>query len=116
MEVDGIDLDGIVSDDDYELEEEVNGPWFSMGMMKEEKIEARKPWHLSLLIKLVEQSIGYQFLPRRLQAIWRSQQEFSLIDLCNDFFIVCFSSKQDYEMALFSGPLVISNLFLHVQR
>lgn len=65
-EVDGGMRDGedMVSNDD--LEEEVDGPWFSMEMSKAEKIEARKPWKMSLIIKLVGRSIGYRFLLRRM--------------------------------------------------
>lgn len=38
------------------------GRGFSMGMSRSEKQEARRPWRLSLLIKLVRRSIAYQFL------------------------------------------------------
>lgn len=48
-----------VTDDDF-LEADDDGSWFSMGMSKEEKYEAKKPWCMSLIIKLVGRSIGYQ--------------------------------------------------------
>lgn len=44
--------DGDVSDDDV-IEEGDGETWFGMGMMTEEKIEARRPWRNSLIIKLV---------------------------------------------------------------
>lgn len=71
------DLDGSVSDNDVEEEIE-DGPWFSMSMTKEEKVEARRPRRLSLIIKLVGQSIGYPFLLHRLQAMWKTHQPFTL--------------------------------------
>lgn len=43
MEEDDMDPKGEVSNGDYESEDKEHGPWFSMEMMKEEKIEARKP-------------------------------------------------------------------------
>lgn len=108
MEEEDPDLGDIILDNDYESEEEEDGPWFSMGMTKEEKREARKPWRLSLIIELGGRKIGYQFLLRRLQALWKRQHEFALIDLCNDFFIARFSHKQDYEVASLNVQIMIS--------
>lgn len=51
------DEEGDVSDD--VVEEGDVETWFGMGMMREEKIEARRPWRNSLIIKLVGRSIGY---------------------------------------------------------
>lgn len=85
------------------------------GMTKEEKIEARRPWKLSVIIKLVGRSIGYPFLLKKIQIVWKIQQKLSLIDLSNDFFIVKFTSEQDYEMALLNSPWMIGKHYLHVQ-
>lgn len=62
------DDEGDLSDDDV-VEEGDFQTWFGIGMMKEEKREARWPWRNSLIIKLVGRSIGYQFLLRRIQAM-----------------------------------------------
>lgn len=61
MDDNEINLDGEVSNDDI-LEEKENGPWFSIGMSKQEKIKAGKPRHLSLIIKLVGCNTKYHFL------------------------------------------------------
>lgn len=71
MEGEDLDLEGNISEDDDEYEKGGEGPWFSMGMTKKEKIEAIKQCRLSLIIELVGRAIGYQFLLRRLQAPWR---------------------------------------------
>lgn len=63
------------------------GPWFSMGMSKQEKLEARRPWRWSLIIKLVGNNIGYHYLLCRLQSLWKLQTQFILIDLTHDFYI-----------------------------
>lgn len=65
MDEDGRQDDDDISDDDM-VDDEEEGPWLSMGMTKEEKIEARKPWELSIIIKLVGKTIGYHYLLRRL--------------------------------------------------
>lgn len=59
---------------------------------------------------------GVQFLLRRLQAMWKIQHPFALIDLSNDWFIVRFSNRRDYEVGLLNGPWIISDHYLHVQR
>lgn len=56
------DLDmGEVLDDDL-IEENIDGSWFGIGMTREEKNEARRPWRNSLIVKLVGRSISYHFL------------------------------------------------------
>lgn len=46
------DEHGEVSNDDL-LDKDSNGPWFSIGMSRSEKIEARRPWRMSIIIKLI---------------------------------------------------------------
>lgn len=60
----GIEEEEAVSDDD-EIGEGTDGFWFSMGMTRKVKIEARRPWWNGLIIKLVGRPIGYHYLWRR---------------------------------------------------
>lgn len=116
MEGDGQDRESDASDDDDDdFEDDVEGPWISMGMTKDEKNEVRKPWRLSLIIKLIGRSIEYQFLLCRLQALWKPQHGFMLIDLSNEFFIARFANQQDYEVALLANGS-INDYYLHVPR
>lgn len=87
-----------------------------MGTTRTKKVEAQKPWRLSVIIKLVGQKNGYQFLLKKLQTMWSIQNRFALIDLSNDFFIVRLTHGQNYEIALFGGPWMIEDNYLHVQR
>lgn len=80
-----LDDEGEASDD-VVVEEGNGSTWFGIGMSKEEKIAARRPWKNSLIIKLVGRSIGYHYLWKRIQAMWRIEFEPLLIDLSNDFF------------------------------
>lgn len=84
---DGSQNDGEVSDDDV-LEEEDDETCFSIGMTKEQKIMARRPWLNCLIVKLVGRSIGYHYLLRRVQTMWRTQDDPLLIDLGFDFYVV----------------------------
>lgn len=108
LEEEGEVLDNDPIDDD--------GSWFSMGMTREEKIEARRPWWNILFIKLVSRPIGYHYLWRQLQSMRRTQSEPLLISLGNDFFIVKLGGCTEYERALTEGPWLIGDNYLHVQR
>lgn len=94
--------DGEVSDDDS-IEKAEDETCFGIGMTHEEKMEAHRPWRNSLIIKSLGRSIGYHYLWRRLQAIWRTQAEPLLIDLGNDFSIVKLTSWEEYDRALSEG-------------
>lgn len=54
-------LENEVSDDDL-VENGDNEAWFSMGMTREEKLEARRPWCLNIIIKLIGRSTDYHYL------------------------------------------------------
>lgn len=98
------------------IEEGDKVSWFGIGMTKEEKIAARKPWRSSLIIKLVGRTIGYQYLLKRIQAMWKTQSEPTLIDLTNNFYIVKLEHREEYERALLDGPWMIADHYLHVQK
>lgn len=102
--------------DDDEIEKSNDRTWFGIGMTWEEKIKAHHPWCNSLIIKLVGRSIGYHYLWRCLQEMWRTQGEPLLIDLGFDYFIVKLSRREEYEKALSEGPWTIGDNYLHVQR
>lgn len=102
----------MVKDGGIEDDEE----WFGIGMTREEKIKVRRPWRNSLIIKLISKSIGYHYLWRRIQAMWRIEDEPQLIDLGYDFFIVKVGRREEYEHALLEGPCMIGDNYLHVQR
>lgn len=57
MDVDLSDDDSEVSEDDLS-EDEVEGPMFSMGMSRQEKIIARRPWQTSLIVMSIGRKIG----------------------------------------------------------
>src|SRR3954467_8924873 len=76
----------------------------------------QRPWLNSLIVKLVGKPIGYHYLFRRIQAMWRTQDDPLLIDLGNDFFIVKLINREEYERALSEGPWMIGDHYLHVQR
>lgn len=53
--------EGKVSEDDA-VDDGEDEAWFGMGMTREKKIEAPRPWGNSLIIKLIGRSIEYHYL------------------------------------------------------
>lgn len=116
-----MDKEGSVDDEDDASNDDIvknleDESCFNMGMSREEKIFVRRPWCTSLIIKFIGRRIGYQYLLKRLQAMWRIQSSITLIDLLNNFFIVCFRAKEDYDTALFDGTWLVGDHYLHVQK
>ncbi|MFQ6629543.1 hypothetical protein Gotur_007639 [Gossypium turneri] len=51
-------------------------------------------------IKLLGKRIGFSTLNSKLYAIWKMSRMFQLMDLDNDYYIVKFQARADYEKAL----------------
>lgn len=54
----------------------------------------------SVIVKVIGKSFGYKNLLTRLGGIWKPKGNFSMIDLGYDFFLVKFSTLEDYQKAL----------------
>lgn len=79
--------DGLISDDDV-IEESEDASWFGIGMTKEEKIEARRLWRNSLIVKVIGRSVGYHHLWRRIKVMGRTQGDPLMIDLGTIFLLL----------------------------
>ncbi|XP_028751595.1 uncharacterized protein LOC114711371 [Neltuma alba] len=75
----------------------------------------RKPFKLSLIVKLLGKRLGLNRMEQRIQKMWARSGVVSVVDLSNDFFVVNFSTMDDYELALLGGPWMISDSYLTVR-
>ncbi|KAK4258256.1 hypothetical protein QN277_007727 [Acacia crassicarpa] len=82
-----------------------------------EKIKKRlyKPWRKSVIVKLMDKTIGYKALLTRLQYMWAKKGALSLIDIGHGFFVVKLYNKDDYLNALTGGPWMIYDHYLTVR-
>lgn len=110
------DHDVSSSDDESGDEEETEIECPVIRLSKEEKIYLRSPWRQTLIVKLWGRSIGYNYLLRRIKALWHPKSYFELVALDNDYFIVKFSSIEDYNFAKFEGPWIILDHYLVVKE
>ncbi|XP_024039224.1 uncharacterized protein LOC112097866 [Citrus clementina] len=69
----------------------------------------------SVVVKLLGRNIGYKVLCNRLKVVWPMIQDFSVIDLKNNYFLVRLHSPKDAIYALTEGPWVIFGHYLTVQ-
>lgn len=85
-------------------------------LTKEEKKILRDRWRQSLIIKLWGRKIGYNFLQKKLQNMWRPKAFMDLVALENDYYLVRFYSKEDFEFARDQGPWSILDHYLVVKE
>ncbi|CAN1165417.1 hypothetical protein LINPERHAP2_LOCUS26138 [Linum perenne] len=55
-------------------------------------------------------------MKRRLEAIWAKVGHIQVSDMANNFFLVRFSSSEDYQRAAFKGPWKIFDYYISVAR
>ncbi|GLT39747.1 hypothetical protein SLA2020_139220 [Shorea laevis] len=73
------------------------------------------PWKNAVIIKLLEKSVNFHVLHSRLLKEWRTEAEFEVIDVGLGYYIVKFSSSQDYSQVLTGGPYKMFDRYLAVQ-
>ncbi|XP_019251203.1 PREDICTED: uncharacterized protein LOC109230131 [Nicotiana attenuata] len=81
-----------------------------------DKDHTYKNWSNALIIKMFGRRIGYQFLQKKLHAIWKPIEYLSLIDLGCDYYLIKFTKEENYNKALHEGPWFIGNQFLTVRK
>lgn len=104
------------SDDDMpseDLDEDSKCPVILLS--KEEKKTLRKPWKISLIIKMFDKNIGYMTLMRRLSKKWQLKGEFSLTDVGCSYYIDRFSNLEDYNHVLLNGQWLIDDHYLTIR-
>lgn len=60
--------------------------------------------------------MGYTYLLHQIKYIWRPRSHIEMISLPNDYFIIKFSSLDDYNFAKFEGPWMLLDHYLIVKE
>ncbi|XP_057747402.1 uncharacterized protein LOC130966604 [Arachis stenosperma] len=106
----------------YKYEEEVPkgdkpyDPCPVIHVSKEEFDEWCKPWHATLIVKVMEKRVHLGFLEQCLNRDWVRKGKINVLDMDRDYFLVHFSEEEDYSHALTGGPWMIAGHYLIVQR
>ncbi|KAJ8441405.1 hypothetical protein Cgig2_002364 [Carnegiea gigantea] len=83
---------------------------------RDEKVNLRKPWRRSLIMKLFEKDTGFIQLKCALATKWSLKGDFTLIDLGHDYYIARFSNKGDYDYVLTQGPWLVRDNYLTIHK
>ncbi|XP_070023256.1 uncharacterized protein [Nicotiana sylvestris] len=58
----------------------------------------------------------HHYLKKKIQDLWNTAEDFSLIDLGEDYYIIKFKKKENMDKAIHLGPWFISGHFLSISR
>lgn len=101
------------SDNDVE-NEDVSCP--NIILTSEDKRRIRSPWKDAIIIKLFDKKMGYEVLMRRLKFKWQLKGSIALTDVGHAFYIVRFTSIEDYEFVMTQGPWMIGDSYLTIRK
>lgn len=69
-----------------------------------------------MIIKVWGRTVGYSYLLKKLQSMWRPKAFVDLVALNNDYFLVKFYSEEDYVFARDEGPWTILDHYMVVKE
>ncbi|KAI9079784.1 hypothetical protein K1719_038405 [Acacia pycnantha] len=81
-----------------------------------EKERLMKPFHRTLVVKLMGRQLYHGFMVKKLRMLWARKGDIDVFDLENEFYLVNFQQQEDYMDALVGGPWVIEDAYLNVAR
>ncbi|CAN1132083.1 hypothetical protein LINPERHAP2_LOCUS6793 [Linum perenne] len=67
-----------------------------------------QPWSKALVVKVLEGSFALATMKRRLEGLWARTGRIQVSDTANNFFLVRFSTSDDYDRAAFGGPCKVA--------
>lgn len=103
------------SQDEMQEDKEEKDPLCpSIPITAEERKKLCRPWRKAIIIKLLGRRIRYKFLYGRHAKLWNLFENFEVIDLQNEFFLVRLYEISDYEHVLYDGPWMILGHYLTV--
>ncbi|XP_019227051.1 PREDICTED: uncharacterized protein LOC109208395 [Nicotiana attenuata] len=92
------------------------GEAIQISLSLEERHRIYEPWKFSIIIKLVGKRMPHHYLKRKIQDLWKPMEEFSLIDLGEDYYIIKFTKKENMDKAIHLGPWFINGHFLSISE
>nr|POF06267.1 hypothetical protein CFP56_75278 [Quercus suber] len=84
-------------------------------LSKESKSRIKVPWSKALIVKMYGRSIGFHHLTFKINALRKLLEKMDYVNLGRGFFLIRFSSSDDYDKVLRGGPWFIGGHFLPVK-
>ncbi|KAJ4844588.1 hypothetical protein Tsubulata_038190 [Turnera subulata] len=111
------DSDGFLSEESDPEDEDEEDPFCpTIRLSSTDKKRIYQRWKNSLIIKLLGKKVGYHFLHRTLMNQWKPRGEIIMADMGNDFYLLQFNTKQDYNRVLYDGPWIVADHVLTVRK
>lgn len=108
--------DDTASDDEDEQQEDDDPLCPVIKVSREEKIRLRRPWKRTLILKVWGRAVGYNYLLRRLNMIWKPKATMEVVAIDNGYFLAKFETEEDYKFAKFEGPWMVLGHYLIVKE
>lgn len=111
------DLEECLSDDDEEdqMEEVGEDESLQSDSQKRKRARIRRPRRKTLVIKLLDRTIAYNLLMKKIKDLWRPKSEVDVEVIDNGYFFAKFALSEDYDYAKFEGPWMIFGHYLTVR-
>lgn len=106
-----------VWEEEYELDTDLEPLLEGMAevkLSKETKARIRAPWSKALIVKVYGRSVGFNYLTFKINALWKPKAKMECVNLGRYFFLIRFSSNEDYDHVLRGGPWFIGGHFLAI--
>lgn len=99
---------------DKELEELSEG-MANVELSKETKDRIRAPWSKALIAKVYGRTVGFNYLTFKINTLWKPSARMDCVNLGKDYFLIKFSSDDDYDKVLKGGPWFVGEHFLAIK-
>ncbi|XP_030934168.1 uncharacterized protein LOC115959762 [Quercus lobata] len=84
-------------------------------LSKETKARIRAPWLKALIVKVYGRSVGFHYLTFKLNALWKPTAKMDCVTMGKGFFLIRFSSSDDFDVVLRGGPWFLGEYFLAIK-
>ena len=104
-------------EEEYELDTKLEPLLEGMAevkLSKETKARIRVSWSKALIVKVYYRSVGFNYLTFKINALCKSMVKMNCVNLGRDFFLIRFSSTEDYDHVLCGGTWFIGEHFLAI--
>lgn len=107
---DGVEVEDEISDDDLDDRHENDIKCPTIKLSKNEKCSLCNRWKNALIKKLIDHTVGYQYLVRRIKTLWQIKSHINVIDVGFGAYVVRFIDMGERERALYGdhGLLLIT--------
>lgn len=79
------------------------------------KQKIRAQWMRALIVKVYGRTVGFSFLLEKITALWNPRGRIDCVGIGKEFFLIKFSTKEDYNLVLEKGPWFIGEHFLSIR-